>query len=386
VPAIVVIMRRTLIKPSVISRIPGLRSAVRAVGDSASDTGVFSHLARSVHRRPWLVMLLTALILGAMAWPLQELQMRTAFIDYIPDKAASTKAYNTVQNDYPAMKAPTIVVVTDMGPNGTADLVAHLKDLPNVDYVSQPQSLPSVAARSVINVHVDLENQVGKDVTQLVLDLREYDAGYRIQVGGPAALQHDFVQSIIERSPYALAIMVLAVFILMFLMTGSLVVPLKAVIINLSSLLASLGATTYIFMNGVLGMPKVMGMETFIVVCAVAFGFGLAMDYEVFLISRVKEYWDRGLPNDKAVEMGLQRSGRIITSAAAIIVAVFVGFTFGDMIPIKEIGVALAITVITDATIVRMLLVPATMTVLGKWNWWSPKPLRTLYGKWHLVH
>ena len=386
VPAIVVLMNRTLIKPSVITRIPGLRSVVKAVGDSASDTGFFSKLARSVHRHPWIIMLLMLIILATMASPLRDLQMRTAFTDYLPPNNPATQAYNIVQDNYPALVSPSIVVVADRPPDQVGDLYQHLTTLADASYVSQPSALTSDPNRSVISVRIDVDNQVGTEITQMVTDLRAYDAGFPIQVGGPAALQHDFVQSIVDRAPAALAIMVLAVFILMFLMTGSVIVPLKAVIINSLSLLASLGTTTFIFMNGYLGMPKVMGMETFILVCAVCFGFGLAMDYEVFLIARVKEFWDKGYANDEAVERGLQRSGRIITSAAAIIIAVFIGFSFGDMIPIKEIGVALAITVATDATLVRMLLVPATMTILGKWNWWAPKPLRWVHEKLHIVH
>jgi len=180
--------------------------------------------------------------------------------------------------------------------------------------------------------------------------------------------------------------MICAVFILLFLMTGSLIVPIKALIINSLSLLASLGTTSFIFEHGLFGMPKVLGMETFIIVCGICFGFGLAMDYEVFLLARIKEFWDAGLPNDEAVEKGLQRSGRIITSAAAIIVAVFIGFTFGHMGAIKQIGVMLAITVLTDATLVRLLLVPSTMTILGKWNWWAPRPLRFVYEHMKIIH
>ena len=386
VPAIMVLMRRVLIKPSAITRIPGLRSVVRAVGDSSSDHGFFSKLAHSVHRHPWIIMLLVAILLALMASPLRDLQVRTAFTDYFPETRVETQAYERVQADYPALVAPTIIVVADKPADQVNDLYDYLTKLANQDYVSQPAALPGDNSRSMISVHINAVNQVGSDVTQMVLDLRGYDPGYDILVGGPPALQHDFVQSIIDRAPLALSIMGVAVFVLMFLMTGSLIVPLKAIIINSLSLLASLGATSFIFMNGFLGMPKVMGMETFILVCAVCFGFGLAMDYEVFLIARIKEFWSAGLANDAAVERGLQRSGRIITSAAAIIVAVFIGFTFGDMVPIKEIGVALAATVVTDATLVRMLLVPATMTVLGKWNWWAPKPLRKMYEHLHIVH
>jgi RND superfamily putative drug exporter len=161
-------------------------------------------------------------------------------------------------------------------------------------------------------------------------------------------------------------------------MTGSVLVPLKALIINSLSVLAALGATTFIFEHGWFGVPESPGLVLFTVACMVAFGFGLAMDYEVFLLSRIKEYWDAGDSNDDAVAKGMQRSGRIITSAAAIIIAVFIGFAMGDLIAVKQIGVALAIMVGTDATVTRMLLVPATMTVLGHWNWWAPRPLQRL--------
>ena len=133
-------------------------------------------------------------------------------------------------------------------------------------------------------------------------------------------------------------------------------------------------------------MTPTNGLETYIVAIMIAFGFGLSMDYEVFLVARMKEYWDAGLPNDRAVAQGLQRSGRIITSAAAIIVAVFIGFISGQMIAIKQIGVALAIMVTVDATLVRLLLVPATMEVLGRWNWWAPAPLRWIHDRFRIEH
>jgi len=386
VPAIIVLLRRVLIRPSVITRIPILRSMVRAVGDSSSDRGFFSRLAHGVHKRPWLIMAVVALILVAMASPLRDLQMRTTFSDFFTEGRPEVQAYFIIQADYPALVQPSLIIVADKQPEDTMKLVAHLQDLDDVSFVSPPAALASDDHRSVITVRIDVENQVGQEMTQMVKDLRAYDAGYPILVGGPAAIQLDFLNSIYDRAGGALAIMGGAVFLLMFLMTGSLIIPLKAIIVNSLSLLASLGVATLIFMNGWIGMPKVMGMETFILVCAVCFGFGLAMDYEVFLIARIKEFWDSGVSNDQAVERGLQRSGRIITSAAAIIVAVFIGFTFGEMLAIKEIGVVLAITVITDATLVRMLLVPATMTILGKWNWWAPKPLKWVYSRLKIVH
>ena len=370
VPSIVVLLGPRLVRPSIIAFLPGLRRLIASVADTSSDHGFFSKLAHWVHRRPWPIMIIVILILVAMASPLSNLQLRTDTNDYLPKGMPATEAYNTLQENYPAMESSSIIVIADQTPDGTAALFQHLQALQDVDYVSQPAPLASDTSRTVINVHIDAENQVGPEITGMVKDLRAYDAGYDLMVGGPAALQYDFIQSIVDRAPIGITILVLAVFLLMYLMTGSIIVPLKTMIINALSLVASLGVTSYIFMHGYLGMPKVMGIETFILVCGVCFGFGLAMDYEVFLVARIKEFWNAGYSNDEAVERGLQRSGRIITSAGAIIVAVFIGFTFGQMVPIKQIGVILAVMVVTDVTLVRMLLVPATMTILGKWNWW----------------
>lgn len=386
VPALIVVMNRVLIQPSVLARIPGVRTLTRALGDTANDQGFFSRLAHGVHRRPWVIMLLVLVILGAMGSPIRSLTMRTAFSDYLPASQPVTQAYNTIQASYPYVRQPSIIVVADEPPDQTAALVDHLNTLAGVDFIVPPTVVSDSDNRSVIGVHVDAADQVGSQVTDLVKDLRAYDAGVTLLIGGAAALQYDFIQSVVDAVPISLAIMIGAVLILLFLMTGSLIVPLKALVINSLSLVASLGTSSYIFEHGLLGMPKLAGMETFIVLCSICFGFGLAMDYEVFLLARIKEYWDAGHPNDEAVEMGLQRSGRIITSAAAIIVAVFIGFTFGQMTAIKQIGVTLAITVVTDATLVRLLLVPATMTILGKWNWWAPPPLRALYKHLRIIH
>jgi RND superfamily putative drug exporter len=178
-------------------------------------------------------------------------------------------------------------------------------------------------------------------------------------------------------------IVVLATFVLLFLMTGSVLVPVKALFMNVISLGATLGVLVWVFQDGLgelfLGFTSPGGIEVAIPPLALAFGFGLAMDYEVFLLARIKELRDTGMSNDEAVSAGLQRSGRIITSAALIIVIVFAGFITGELLIIKQTGVALATAVAIDATLVRILLVPATMTLLGEWNWWAPRPLRRLH-------
>ena len=221
----------------------------------------------------------------------------------------------------------------------------------------------------------------------MVTQLREHRPLYQSWVTGQAAGLIDFTASLAARAPYAAALIVIGTFVLLFLMTGSVVIPTKALLLNVLSLGASLGVATWIFqeghLQGLLGFTSTGALESMIPPLALTFGFGLSMDYELFLISRIAElYHHNGHDNDRAVELGLQRSGRIITSAALLVVIVFAGFIAGKMLVIKQMGVALTVAVLLDATIVRMLLVPATMSILGRWNWWAPAPLR----RWHALH
>lgn len=386
IPALLVLMGAAMVRPSLLSRAPVIGTVTRAIGDASSDEGAFSRLAHAVHRIPWLIIVVIVASMAVLAAPLGRLQMRSNYLEYLPDAAASAHAYDTLQADYPALANPEVVAVADLPPAEAAGLIDRIRaDHPQLTHVVA-MPLPQDAGRTRLDLHLDVDDPVGPEVIGLVTELRDFDPGYGFLVGGDAAAQHDFTTALVERAPLALLVVVAAVFVLLFLMTGSLIIPLKALVINLFSLAAALGATTWLFEGGHLGLPQTPGLETFIVACMFAFGFGLSMDYEVFLVARIKEYWDAGLANDEAVERGLQRSGRIITSAAAIIVAVFVGFVFGDMLAIKQIGVALAIMVVMDATLVRMLLVPATMTIMGHWNWWAPGPLGRLYERYGIRH
>ena len=181
---------------------------------------------------------------------------------------------------------------------------------------------------------------------------------------------------------------VAATLVLLFLMTGSIIVPIKAVLMNILSLGASFGALVWIFQEGhlagLLGFDSVGALDLWMPVLILIFAFGLSMDYEVFLLSRIKEVHDETGDSDLAVAVGLQRSGRIITSAAFLIVIVFAGFAAGEVLAIKQLGVGLAIAVLVDATIVRTLLVPATMKLLGERNWWAPAPLRRFHQRFGL--
>ena len=380
VPAVITLLGRRLVPPSALSRVPGVRRVLAAVGDSSSDDGVFSRLSRRVVAHPWAVMVVIVALLAVMAAPVGSLRVRSNFTEYMPADSDVRAGYEVVQDDYPALATPTISVVEQTDTAGAAGLVRDISALDRVSHVAV-SDLPDHEGMVRVDVLMDVDDPVGDEAVDAVARIRAMTADHPFWVGGAAAQQTDFVDSIEQGAPWAALIIVCAVLVLLFCMTGSLVVPLKALIINSFSLVASLGATAWLFEGGHLGLPRTSGLETFIVACLAAFGFGLAMDYEVFLLARISEYWQAGHENDEAVARGLQRSGRIITSAAAIIIAVFLGFVSGEMIAIKQIGVGLAIMVAADATLVRLLLVPATMTVLGQWNWWAPRPLAGLHAR-----
>jgi trehalose monomycolate/heme transporter len=211
-------------------------------------------------------------------------------------------------------------------------------------------------------------------------------AGFSALVGGQTAYQMDLFANLRATIPYALLVMALAIFVVLFLMTGSVVMPLKAIVLNILSLSATFGALVFIFqeghLSGLLGFQSTGAIESTQPVLIFAIAFGLSMDYEVFLLSRIKERYDATGDNRAAVASGLQRTGWLITSAALLLAVVLGAFATSSIVFIKMVGVGLAIAVIMDATLVRTLLVPATMRLLGRWNWWAPAPLRWL---WHRV-
>ena len=179
--------------------------------------------------------------------------------------------------------------------------------------------------------------------------------------------------------------LLLATFALLFLFTGSVVVPLKAIVLNLLSLGAGLGALVWVFqdghLGGLVGTEALGSLSITTPVLVFAIAFGLSMDYEVFLLGRIREEYRRCGDTDLAVERGLQRTGGIVTAAALLIVVVFAGFVAGGFSPVKQVGLGLVLTVAVDATLVRMLLLPATMTLLGHRNWWAPAPLRRIHAR-----
>ena len=373
VPALLALAGRRLVRPGLAGRVPGLRWLITRTGDVQSEEGAFSRLAGRVQRRPLLVLIGSLAVLAFLALPLGHLELRNSTLELLPVGSDQRAYVEVIADQYPASQAPTLTVVAQTDLDGAAAWSADVAALPDVASVD-----PAVAVGShaVLGVRVDTTDAGGAVARDVVHAIRDLDAPFPTWVTGQAANQVDFTQSLLDRVWWALGIVVVATFVLLFLMTQSLVIPLKALLTNALSLSASLGVLVWVFQDGnladVLGFRSTGGIETYVVALIIAFGFGLAMDYEVFLLSRIKELWDAGSSNDEAVRLGLQRSGRIITSAAVIIVVVFTGFVFGKLLVIKEVGFSLAVAVLIDATLVRMLLVPATMTLLGRYNWWAP--------------
>jgi RND superfamily putative drug exporter len=385
VPALIVLAGKRLARPGLLTRIPGL---LRRFGDVAPPEGFFSRLARRVQRRAALVVIAVLVVLAALALPALGMRMVSSGVDLLPASSGQRQLFDQLDHRFPLVASPGVTVVTRLPAAEAATWAQSLATLPGVAGVSPPQERPGPdGPLQVIGVR-PAGDDASDAARQLVREVREHRPDAPTWVTGSSALLVDFLDGTKQRAPYAVALVVLATFVLLFLMTGSVLVPLKALLMNVASLGASFGVVVWVFqdghLRGLLGFTPVGGIETTLPSLLLAFGFGLAMDYEVFLLSRIKELYDSGVPNDEAVARGLQRSGRIITSAALVVVVVFAGFVFGDLLIIKETGLALAVAVAVDATLVRILLVPATMTLLGEWNWWAPGPLRRLHARFGL--
>ncbi len=361
----------------------GARRLVPRRRETGPDQGVFSRLARVVQSRPVVVIVVTLAALLALAWPATSMRLTSSGVELLPTSAPQRVFFERLDADYPALQGADVTVVAEaplatVQPWATTTVAA----LPGVEGVTTTALTPDLTS-----VAIRVRGKPLDPASAAVVErLRAERPAFTTYVTGASASQQDFVTSMVSRAPYAVGLVVLGTFVLLFLMTGSLVVPLKALLLNVVSLGAALGVLVLTFqdghLQGLIGFSSVGAIEALIPFLALAFGFGLSMDYEVFLLARISELYRAGVPNDRAVALGLQRSGRIITSAALLIIIVFAGFAAGQLLIIKEIGVALVVAVVLDATLVRMLLVPATMTLLGRWNWWAPAPL----ARWHARH
>jgi putative drug exporter of the RND superfamily len=349
---------------------------------------VFFRLSRLVQRAAPAIVATVAALLVLLAVPFRHAELENSGMEALPRSSESRQLFETVDRRFPGGGTDPIVVVVESDPRSplVAEFLRDIGRLPGVHAVRPRQGIPPLL--TVVDVQPAGTSQ-GPVATALVERIRSLERPVPVGVTGSAAFLVDYRDSLLGRLPWALSLIGLATFVLLFLMTGSAVVPAKAIVMNVLSLGASFGALVWVFqdghLSGLLGFDPPGMVDITVPVLIFVFAFGLSMDYEVFLLSRIKEAWDQTGDNDRAVALGLQRTGRIVTSAATLIVVVFLGFAAGELLTIKEVGLGMAIAVVLDATVVRMLLVPATMKLMGRWNWWAPPALGPLHRRFGLL-
>lgn len=378
----------------------------------------FSHF---VMGHAWAVLFTTMAVLMLIGTPVLRMEIGPSDAKSLPTEVESRRVQDALAMDFPqADLSPIFVSVRVDGDfheprvvGGLYDLTNAVEKLPGVRQVvalttldpgltredyqllyENPDQFP-LAAQALdqlargkytllyVNYDLDPTQPAARALAQGIRDIPRPEGLADVQVGGFPAFHLDYLQTLGDGVPGVIAAIVGVIFLLLFLMLGSVLVPVKVVLTNLLSLSATFGALVWIFqeghLSGLLNFTPQGAMDGTILVLIFASAFGLAIDYEVFLLSRVKEVCDATGDSIKAVATGIQRSGPIITNAALLIGIVLGAFATGEVVFMKAMGLGLLLSVIVDATLVRMLLVPATLRLLGRLNWWAPKPLMMLY-------
>lgn len=384
--------------------------------------GFWHGMASWVMRRPVLVLAPTLGFLVLMGTPFLHLRLANGDVDQLPPRLEARQGYDNLVKSFPGQDQTNFTVVvhyadgsplTSQRVGDQYDLSSRIAAIPGVLrvnslyssnpglgradyqrlYAGDPSQLPPDARQSVgqatgknVVLMSAVSNQpASSDGARGILKAiraEQVGDGGEILVTGQTAFDVDIINYIVGRTPIAVGFVILVTYLVLFLLTGSVVLPLKAVVLNLLSISASFGALVWIFqdghLSGLLGFTP-QSVDPSVPVILFAIVFGMSMDYEVLLVSRIHEEYLRTGTNARAVADGLWRSGRLITGAAAIMIAVFGAFGLADVVLIKSIGLGLAIAVAIDATVVRALIVPAVMRILGDYNWWAPHPLRRLH-------
>jgi RND superfamily putative drug exporter len=359
----------------------------RAEADARpAQQGFWYRLSRFVMRRPVPVATLSALFLIVLGLPFFGIKFNTVDPTVLPKSASARQAYDTVSQQFPPYHdTPIWLDVEGGGPKAAAAVAAEVRQVDGVAEVAPPQRL----ADGVTAVQVVSANPFVSDPSQAaVKTIRDLSppAGTTVKVSGASADFVDFQSSLEQHMPIALAIVIGATLVILFLMTGSVVLPIKSLLMNFLNLSAVFGLLVLIFqdgrLEGFLDYTSPGAIEQTMPILLFAVAFGLSTDYAVFLLSRIKEARDNGASDSESVAIGLERTGRIVTAAALLFAVAMGAFATSKIIFIKENGVGTALAVLIDASIIRALLVPALMELLGKWNWWAPAPLRRLHERW----
>ena len=352
----------------------------------STESGFWYRLSRVVMRRPGRIAIASAALMIVMGLPFLRAEWTSVDAEVLPQSSEPRIVQQALERDFqPNRTTPAYVVADTSAPAQLERFASHVERLPDAAAVSPPQRVGDGVSRIDVSSRGD---ELSAESERLLTDLRGLEAPFDTLVGGRTAEFVDQRESIGSHLPLALAIVALATFLVLFLMTGSVVLPLKAILMNVLTLSAAFGLLVSIFQDGRLEGP--LGYESLgaldltqpVVLFAVA--FGLSTDYGVFLLARIKEARDRGASDRESVAIGLERTGRIVTAAAVLFCVAIGAFATSQIIFIKQVGLGTALAVIIDATIIRALLVPSLMELLGKWNWWAPRPLRRLHDRFGL--
>jgi uncharacterized membrane protein YdfJ with MMPL/SSD domain len=361
---------------------------LRRAADSAArpaTSGGWYRLVQWVMRRPGPVAVVTAGVLIVAGLPFLRIAFVPADYRMLPQGSEAREVAASIDRDFTAFAADPIQVVARATPASDARVKRYadaLRDVPRAGAVSAPRRLNGDTV--LIDV-LPPGDALSKRNREVVRDVRAVPAPVPVAVGGAAARFVDQQDTLGDYLPLALALLAVSTVVLLFVMTGSVVLPLMALLMNVLTLSATFGALVLVFqdgrLEGLLDFVSAGGVEATQPVLLFAIAFGLATDYGVFLLSRIKEARDRGLGDRAAVAFGVERTGRIVTAAALLFCVAIGAFATSGILFIKLLGLGTALAVAIDATIIRALLMPALMALLGRWSWWAPAPLRRLHDR-----
>ncbi|MFI0508068.1 MMPL family transporter [Streptomyces albogriseolus] len=383
VAAVVVIdmLAALTLLPALLARFGGRVPPAKSPGNGAEEGRFFARVARFAARRKVAVLAVVVPVLLVLALPVSGMSIVVGDARQLPADSEARQLQDTVAAHFPPGTgvSPVVVVARPGTDAATADRIRALAP------GATTRELPGGGA--VIEIRPPGEAD-GAEATALVERVREMRGDAPVEVTGTAARLVDFREMLAERAPWSALTVLAGIVLLLFAFTGSVLLPLRTVVTTLLSLAAALGVVVWVFQDGhlagLLGAEGLGALSLTAPPLIVAIAFGLAMDYELFILARMREARLRSGDDREAVVTGLSRSGRVVTCAALLLAVVFAAFMTGGFSPILQIGLGLTLAVLIDATVVRMLLVPATMALLGRHAWWAPAPLRRVHDRFGL--
>ena len=358
----------------------------RAEADARPDSeGFWYRLSRLVQRFPGRIAIAATVLMLTLGIPFWSIEFTSVDAQILPQDRSARQVDDVLREDFPPYRdTPIDVLVTGAKEGQVAAVSEQIARLRGVDRIFSPTEFENGDVLIQAIAATPPVSDASKETVRQIRDLQP-PPGTEIQVTGATADFVDFQGSLADHLPTAVAIIVIATLLILFLMTGSVVLPVKALLMNLLNLSAVFGILVFVFQDGrlesLLAYTSQGGIEQTMPVLLFALAFVLSTDYAVFLLSRIKEARDGGASNSDSVAIGLERTGRIVTAAALLFAIAIGAFATSEIIFIKQNGIGTALAVLLDATIIRALLVPSLMELLGEWNWWAPGPLRRLHAR-----